>query len=245
MSRSRALARSPRPIDHSISRLDTRRYAHPPSLELSNARTQTRTQTAMDASQHMLLASGSLRAASTNTAVLRTVQALVPDGLTAVLSDGIETLPHFNADDDAERRPAPSAVAGLRAQIAAADAVLFSTPEYAGALPGSFKNLIDWTVGGDQMYRKPVAWINTSSRGASNAHHPLRKVLGYLSADIVEAACVQILVTGDAIGLDGLIADPQIRRRAIEVPTTLRQHPSKHRSPTRAINARSPTRRQK
>jgi chromate reductase, NAD(P)H dehydrogenase (quinone) len=162
----------------------------------------------MGASQHMLLISGSLRAASTNTAVLRTVQAVAPDGLTAVLYDGIETLPHFNPDDDAEGRPPPSVVAGLRAQIAAADAVLFSPPEYAGALPGSFKNLLDWTVGGDKVYRKPVAWINTSSRGASNAHDSLRKVLGCLSTDIVEAACVQIPVTGDAVGPDGLIADP-------------------------------------
>ena len=197
----------------------------------------------MDASQHIVLISGSLRAASTNTAVLRTIQAVAPDGLTAVLYDGIETLPHFNPDDDGEGRPPPSVLAGLRGQIAAADAVLFSTPEYASALPGPFKILLDWTVGGDQMYRNPVAWINTSSRGASNAHDSLRKVLGYLSTDIVEAACVQIPVTGDAIGPDGPIADPQTRRRAIEVLTTLRQQPSKHRSPTRAIIARSPTRR--
>ena len=36
----------------------------------------------------------------------------------------------------------------MRAAIAAADAVVFCTPEYAGTLPGSFKNLLDWTVGG-------------------------------------------------------------------------------------------------
>jgi NAD(P)H-dependent FMN reductase len=41
--------------------------------------------------------------------------------------------------------------------------VLFCTPEYAGALPGSFENLLDWTVGGGEMYRKPVAWINAST----------------------------------------------------------------------------------
>jgi len=48
-------------------------------------------------------------------------------------------------------------VVKLRRQIAASDAVLFCTPEYAGALPGRFKNLLDWTVGGGEIYGKPVA----------------------------------------------------------------------------------------
>ena len=54
--------------------------------------------------------------------------------------------------------------------------MLFSTPEYAGALPGSFKNLLDWTVGDDQpgsMNGKPVAWVNVSPRGAEHAHESL------------------------------------------------------------------------
>jgi hypothetical protein len=50
-------------------------------------------------------------------------------------------------------------VARLREEITAADAVLFCTPEYAGTLPGSFKNLLDWTVGGGQLDNKPTAWI--------------------------------------------------------------------------------------
>ena len=40
--------------------------------------------------------------------------------------------------------------------------MLFSTPEYAGALPGSFKNLLDWTVGGGETYGMPVGWVNVS-----------------------------------------------------------------------------------
>jgi chromate reductase len=86
--------------------------------------------------------------------------------------DGMALLPHFNPDDDTEPLPAP--VADLRARIAAADAVLFSTPEYAGALPGSFKNLLDWTIGGGEIYQKPVAWINVSTMptGAAGARVP-------------------------------------------------------------------------
>ncbi|MGH4015240.1 MAG: NADPH-dependent FMN reductase [Pseudonocardiaceae bacterium] len=90
-------------------------------------------------------------------------------------------LPAFNPDDDHE--PLHPAVADLRRQIAA-DALLFCTPEYAGALPGSFKNLLDWTVGGSEIYGKPVCWINASSvaapTGGADAHASLAKVLGYV-----------------------------------------------------------------
>ena len=125
--------------------------------------------------------------------------------------EGIETLPYF--DPDADHDPLPAAVASLRASIAAADAVLFCTPEYAGALPGAFKNLLDWTVGGAEMYRQRVAWINASTApaGAVNAHASLRTVLGYLGTEIVEAACVAVPVPRASIGDDGIIHDTGIR----------------------------------
>jgi NAD(P)H-dependent FMN reductase len=114
-------------------------------------------------------------------------------------------------------------VVDLRASIAAADAVLFCTPEYAGALPGSFKNLLDWTVGGGEMYGRRVAWINASGlpTGAADAHASLRTVLGYLSTEIVEDACVHIPVSRQAVGDDGLIDDPRLRARIADVLTTL------------------------
>jgi NAD(P)H-dependent FMN reductase len=114
-------------------------------------------------------------------------------------------------------------VVDLRAGIAEADGVLFCTPEYAGALPGSFKNLLDWTVGGGEMYGRRVAWINASGlpTGAADAHASLRKVLGYLATEIVEDACVHIPVPRQAVGEDGLIADPQLCARIADALTTL------------------------
>lgn len=144
---------------------------------------------------HVLLISGSPRSGSTNTAALKTAQAVAPQGLSTRLYGGMADLPHFNPDQD--REPLHPAVTDLRAQLKRADAVLFSTPEYAGALPGSFKNLLDWTVGGE-MYQKPVGWINVSSPAspaqAADAYGSLRKVLGYLGAQMVEEACVNIPV---------------------------------------------------
>jgi chromate reductase, NAD(P)H dehydrogenase (quinone) len=183
------------------------------------------------ASLHLLLISGSTRAASTNTALLRTVQAMLPAGMTATLYRWIGALPHFSPDDD-RGDSAPAAVgstslhpvvADLRREIASADAVLFSTPEYAGALPGSFKNLLDWTVGGGEIYRKPVAWLNASSSptGAANAHASLAIVLGYLNVEIVDAACARVPVARGQVGADGLIDDPAIREQLAGVLSTI------------------------
>lgn len=180
----------------------------------------------MSAVARILLVSGSTRGGSTNTAVLRTVQAVAPDGVATALYQGLADLPAFNPDDDQE--PLPPAVADLRQRIAAADAVLFCTPEYAGALPGGFKNLLDWTVGGGEIYGKPVAWINASSvaapTGGADAHTSLRKVLGYVGAEIVEQACIRMPMTRGAVGTDGMVVDPEIRARIAEVLATLIQH---------------------
>jgi NAD(P)H-dependent FMN reductase len=166
----------------------------------------------MSATRRVLLVSGSLRVLSTNSAAVRTAAQLVPDDATAVVYGGMHELPHFNPDDD--QVPLPTAVAALRDEIHAADAIVFCVPEYAGALPGSFKNLLDWTIGDDEpgsIAGKPVAWLNVAPRGAVNAHESLRKVLGYASAKIVETACVHVPVTGSQIGDDGLVGDGSVR----------------------------------
>jgi NAD(P)H-dependent FMN reductase len=164
---------------------------------------------------------GSLRDGSTNAAVLRTARAVAPPALEVDEYDRLGDLPHFNPDDDHE--PLHPAVADLRDRLGRADAVLFCTPEYAGALPGSFKNLLDWSVGAEAMYRKPVAWINASwaATGAANAHASLRVVLGYLNVRIVEDACVHIPVGRDLLGADGLVHDEATREAIRAAVATL------------------------
>jgi NAD(P)H-dependent FMN reductase len=144
--------------------------------------------------------------------------------VTISIYDGLARLPHFNPDDDGE--PLHPDVADLRRRIGAADALLLSTPEYAGALPGSFKNLLDWTIGGGEIYGKPVAWINASSSGteAADAHDSLRKVLRYAGTDVVEGACAHIPVARDAVSSDGLILDPPIREAIQGVLAALVRH---------------------
>lgn len=156
--------------------------------------------------------------------MLRTVQAMAAPDWATVLFDGLDRLPHFNPDDDTE--PLHPVVADLRSAIGACDVMLISTPEYAGALPGSFKNLLDWTVGAVEMHEKPVAWINVSTgpTGGADAHASLRKVLGYISAVIIEPACRKIPFGRAAIGPDGLIADVSVREEIARALTSLRDH---------------------
>ena len=135
----------------------------------------------------VLLISGSLRQGSTNAAALRTAVRFAPDSVASTLYEGMANLPAFNPDLDGD--PPPRAVVDLRRAIRETEALLFSTPEYAGALPGSFKNLLDWTVGDARpgsIYNKPVGWLNVAARGAPHAHDSLRRVLGYVGAQIIE-----------------------------------------------------------
>ncbi|NSC25598.1 NAD(P)H-dependent oxidoreductase [Streptomyces albus subsp. chlorinus] len=165
----------------------------------------------------ILLLSGSLRTGSTNDAVLRTAQAVAPAAkVRAVIYGGLAELPHFNPDEDTDPLPAP--VAGLRGAIDAAAGLLICSPEYAGTLPGSFKNLLDWTVGGTEICDKPVAWINAAAPGRGHgAEATLRSVLAYTGADVVEPACVKLQVDRTALDDGGLLTDPEVRRRIAEV----------------------------
>jgi len=172
----------------------------------------------------VLLVSGSTRAGSTNTAVLRTAPGVAPDGLTTVRYGGLAELPAFNPDHD----PLPRAVAELRAQLAGADAVLVCTPEYAGALPGALKNLLDWTVGWAGMQRRPVGWVNVASlaapTGGAGAHGELATVLGYLGADVIAGACVQAPMSRGDVDPDGLVTSAAVLDQLRTALRALRDH---------------------
>ncbi|MEV6064997.1 NADPH-dependent FMN reductase [Nocardia sp. NPDC052001] len=158
----------------------------------------------------ILLISGSTRDSSTNTAALRTIAAGASADFVTTLYDGLVHLPQFIPGDD----PAPATVEALRKQLGDADAVLICTPEYAGMIPGSLKNLLEWTVGTGDLVDKPVAWINVAYPGRGDAAiETLRTVLGYVSADIAEPASGRITVVREQLGPDGLVAAPEVRER--------------------------------
>jgi NAD(P)H-dependent FMN reductase len=137
---------------------------------------------AMPATTAVLAISGSLRAHSSNTELLRACALVAPVDVRVELYQGLATLPHFNADLDTADPPAD--VAAWRARIATADALLVSSPEYARGVPGTLKNALDWLVGSSDVVGKPVALLNGSPR-ASHAQASLALTLRTISARLI------------------------------------------------------------
>jgi chromate reductase, NAD(P)H dehydrogenase (quinone) len=134
--------------------------------------------------------SGSLRRDSHNTKLLRAAGEIVEQHAGEFeLFDGLKAIPPYDEDDDLGNGPA--AVAGIKRAIAAADAVLFATPEYNSSIPGVLKNAVDWVsrpLATSPLRNKPVAVIGASTGmfGAVWAQAELRKVLGATGARVTE-----------------------------------------------------------
>jgi NAD(P)H-dependent FMN reductase len=152
----------------------------------------------------ILAISGSLRAGSSNSRLLDAVAALVPAGVEVIRYDGLGDLPHFNPDVESSGLPAP--VADLRAQVARADAIVISSPEYAHGVPGSLKNALDWLVSGVELPGKPVALFNASPNG-THAHAALVEILTTMSARVIGAATVTLPLGAKKLDTAGMIAD--------------------------------------
>jgi chromate reductase len=131
----------------------------------------------------MLAISGSLRRGSINSAVLRaTAHAALRDGAIIDIDDSVRKLPHF--DPDLEGAP-PYVVLRFLARCEDAAGLLFSVPEYAYGIPGSFKNALDWTVGSGSLYRKPIALLDVAPPGrGAHAREALDHVLRALDAEV-------------------------------------------------------------
>lgn len=153
--------------------------------------------------RRVLCLSGSLRKVSANSAVLRAAQTLAPPSLELTLYAELADLPLFNPDDESSVLPA--SVQSLRIQVGMSDALLIACPEYAHGIPGAFKNLLDWLVGSVEFPGKPVALINTSGRGSHHAQAALREVLITMSAELIEAACVTVPLSGAGCEVESVL----------------------------------------
>ena len=151
----------------------------------------------------VLAISGSLRAASSNTALLKAAAALAPEGLSIDLYEGLEKLPAFNPDLEQDKIPT---VLGLRSQLNQARGVLFSTPEYAHGIPGSLKNLLDWVVGSGELVDKPIALLNAAPRSVY-AQASLTETLTVMSARLVSDAAVTIPLLGKQVSSKEIISN--------------------------------------
>jgi chromate reductase len=165
----------------------------------------------------ILTVSGSLRAASHNTALLRAAAELAPAGVEIVPYEGLDGLPHYNEDHDTD--DPHGEVRRLRDAIASADLVLISTPEYNGSVPGHLKTAVDWASRpfgqGSALWGKPVAMIGASvtDYGAVWAQDHLRKSLGLAGARVLDAELAVPKAPDRFAGPNGELTDPETRER--------------------------------
>jgi chromate reductase, NAD(P)H dehydrogenase (quinone) len=157
----------------------------------------------------LLTVSGSLRAVSSNGAVLDALAALAPPHVQVTRFDGLGDLPAFNPDLDGDGATPLAPVAAWRAAIAAADGVVICSPEYAHGVPGALKNALDWLVSGPDVPGLPVAVVNATTR-AHIAHASLIETLRTMSAAVVEAASVRLPLAPSQKTVAAIVADPAI-----------------------------------
>ncbi len=163
--------------------------------------------------------SGSLRAKSSNTALLRALNQLAPKGVEIVMADPLDRLPHFNPD--LEEPAPPPAVQSWRSALESADGVYICSPEYAHGIPGVLKNALDWDVSSGKIYRKPVALINASPNhgGGAKAQASLVQTLSAMSARLVDPAFVSVQGVYKKLDEKGDLTDPataQALRKSLE-----------------------------
>jgi chromate reductase, NAD(P)H dehydrogenase (quinone) len=143
-----------------------------------------------------------------------------PSGITASLYSGLRALPAYLPG----AQPPPGEVTYLRRRVDAADAVLFCTPEYAGSLPGSLKNLLDWLIDTRDLDRKPVAWLSVAAAGQDDgARAMLETVLSLANARILRAACIRIPLSPSAVDRQGIVTDQRLHTALLDMLRALTQ----------------------
>ena len=153
---------------------------------------------------------GSLRKDSINRKVARSICAFASDKLDCGIVE-IAGLPLYNQDLDADP---PAEWVAFRARIAAADGILFCTPEYNRGVPGVLKNAIDIgsrPYGQSVWDKKPAAIVSASpgSIGGFGANHQLRQACVFLNMPVMQQPEAYLgHVSDDRFDADGCLQEP-------------------------------------
>jgi NAD(P)H-dependent FMN reductase len=162
--------------------------------------------------KRILAISGSLRANSSNTAILRAIVGLAPNNLNISIYNKLGSLPHFNPEIDGDR---PLAVVhDWRTQLKQSDGVIICTPEYAHNIPGVLKNALDWIVSSGELMNKPTAVISASPSpdGGNRARDSLVQTLAIMMAEISEDATLLIPSIPAKLNNKGEVINPVTAR---------------------------------
>lgn len=167
--------------------------------------------------------SGSLRAASVNTALLEAVAARSPPNIRVSVYEGLRDLPLFNPDIAFT----PRIVANFQHRFDVCDALLIASPEYAHGVTGAIKNALDWLVGFERSAGKPVAVLNASDR-ASHADKSLRETLDVMGLRIVQSASLTIPIPDSGLDAARICNIPQAAQQIDRCLLALRDNFTSH-----------------
>ena len=162
--------------------------------------------------------SGSLRAGSFNSALLRAAQELAPADLQLELAT-LHGIPLYDGDLE-QREGLPDAVVALKEKVLACDGLLLATPEYNNGIPGVFKNAIDWlsrpASGIPGLFGgRPVALLGASAGGfgtilAQDAWLPVLRTLG---TRFWSGGRLLVSRAGQAFDADGRLVEERTRQQ--------------------------------
>ena len=170
----------------------------------------------------ILAISGSARANSTNTALLRAVAEIARPRHDVIVFASLADLPVFSPD--LEAAPLALGVQRLVDAISACDCMIISSPEYIRAIPGGLKNAIDWLVSRQEIIGKPIALIHASHRGDEMLTQ-LRLVLSTVSHNFLPDLFLRFNLMSLSPGeISDFMAKPPNRNAVLEFLQTLTNH---------------------
>lgn len=156
--------------------------------------------------------SGSLRANSSNTGLLKLAQRVAPSELNITIVD-IADLPFYNADLDTPET-VPAAVTAWRDAVANADALILATPEYNYGMTAVQKNAVDWAsrpMGSQPLRNKVVSVMASGGKGgARKVQAYVNEVLGLFANTLVNEPEISLAVGFERLSGDGQTSDPEI-----------------------------------
>lgn len=157
---------------------------------------------------NILAISGSLRAASTNSALVAALARNAPPGCRITVYDQLGHLPIFNPDDEGERTPLGASA--LIDAVTQADGVVISCPEYAHGVPGGLKNALDWLVSRDAAVAKPAMLAHASPRSLF-ARAALAEIMRTMSFALCDDVLEIVLLGKKQPEVEMILAEPENR----------------------------------
>jgi len=158
--------------------------------------------------------SGSLRKASYNTALLRKLVSLQPQGM-EIEPIRLNGIPIYDGDDE-KASGKPATILELDQKIRAADGVIIVTPEYNFSIPGGLKNAIDWLSRGKSPLKgKRVGVMGASDGpiGTARSQYHLRQTLQSQECIVMPRPEIFVGNAGKKFDAEGNLTDDDTAQR--------------------------------